>query len=147
MRSIGNSWAVLGQAPTWRHRREIALAAIGVVLIAGASVILSLVDAAATKPDVSFVPVRAIIADTRPSTGPTAEGDQAAAPRSSTAALPVREPETSPTEPSREALQKSDVWNERKWWKGDQQKRSRGAYWQRSAHVRLLSWGSISSER
>ena len=46
----------IGQAPTLRHRREIALVAIGVVAVASASVILSLVDVAATKPHASFVP-------------------------------------------------------------------------------------------
>ena len=58
MRSIGNSWSDLGQAPTLRHRREIMLVAIAVVAIASASVILSLVDVAATKPDASFVRAR-----------------------------------------------------------------------------------------
>jgi hypothetical protein len=140
MRSIGNSWSVLGQAPTLRHRHEIALAVIGVVAIASVSVILSLVDVAATKPNASFVPARVIITDTRPST-PKSEGDQAATPQSPTTALSVREP------PPSEAAQKSDVSNDRERWKGDRQKRSRGVYWQQSAHSRLLSQGSISSER
>ena len=39
MPSIGNSWSDLGQAPTLRHRRDIALVAIAVGAIAGASVI------------------------------------------------------------------------------------------------------------
>ena len=147
MRSIGNSWSELGQAPTLRHRREIALVAIGVVAVASASVILSLLDVAATKPHASFVPARAIITDTRPST-PTAEGDQAATPQSPTTTLSVREPVVAPLEPSpSEAAQKSDVSSNREWRKGDRQRRSRGVYWQRSAHTRLLSQGSISSER
>jgi hypothetical protein len=146
MRSIGNSWSALGQAPTLRHRREIALVAVGVVAIASASAILSLVDVAAIKPDASFVPARAIITDTRPSTL-KAEGVQAATPQSPT--LAVREPVAVPPEPPPipgEATQKSNVWNERVW-RGDRQRRSRGVYWQRSAHTRLLSQGSISSER
>jgi hypothetical protein len=146
MRSIGNSWSDLGQAPTLRHRREIALVAIGVVAIASASVILSLVDVAATKPDASFVPARAIIMDTRPST-PTAGGDQATTPQSSTT-LSVSEPVAEPPKPSpSEAAQKSEVSSDREWRRGDQQRRSRRVYWQRSAHTRLLSQGSISSER
>jgi hypothetical protein len=147
MRSIGNSWSDLGQAPTLRHRREIALVAIGVVAVASASVILSLLDVAATKPHASFVPARAIITDTRPST-PTAEGDQAATPQSPTATRSVREPVVAPLEPSpSEAAQKSDVSSNREWRREDRQRRSRGVYWQRSAHTRLLSQGSISSER
>ena len=147
MRSIGNSLSDLGQAPTLRHRREIMLVAIGVAAIAGASVILSLVDVAATKPDASFVPARAIVTDTRPST-PTAEGDQAATPQSSTAILSAREPVAAPPEPSpSEAAQKSDVSSDREWRRGDRQRRSRGVYWQQSVHTRLLSQGSISSER
>jgi hypothetical protein len=147
MRSIGNSLSDLGQAPTLRHRREIMLVAIGVAAIAGASVILSLVDVAATKPDASFVPARAIVTDTRPST-PTAGGDRATTPQSSTTTLSVSEPVAEPPKPSpSEASQKSEVSSDREWRRGDQQRRSRGVYWQRSAHTRLLSQGSISSER
>lgn len=144
-----NSLSDLGIAPTFADRRDIALVSIAVGAIAGASVIFSLADVAATKSDAQIVPAQAITTDARASTSPTAEGDQAATLQSSTTALAVREPVAAPPEPPpSEAAQKSDVRNNREWWRSYRhESRSRGVYWQRSAHTRLLSQGSISSER
>jgi hypothetical protein len=152
-----NSLPDLGQAPTFADRRDIALVAIAVGAIAGASVIFSLVDVASTKSDAQIMPasdaqiVRAqeITTEAGTSTSPTAEGDQAATPQSPTTTLSVREPVAAPPEPPPtpgEAAQKSDVSSDHEWRRGDRQRRSRGVYWQ-SAHTRLLSQGSISSER
>ena len=144
-----NSLSDLGKAPTFADRRNIALVAIAVGAVAGASVIFSLVDVAATKSDAQIVPAQAITTDARASTSPTAEGDQAATPQSPTTAIAVQEPVAAPPElpptPS-EAARKSDVSSDHEWRRGDRQRRSRGVYWQ-SAHTRLLSQGSISSER
>jgi hypothetical protein len=143
-----NSLSDLGKAPTFADRRDIALVAIAVGAIAGVSVIFSLADVAATKSDSQIVPAQAITTDARASTSPTAEGDQAATLQSPTTAIAVREVAAPPEPPPSEAAQKSDVWNNRVWWRSYRhERRSRGVYWQRSAHTRLLSQGSISSER
>ena len=142
-----NSLPDLDQAPTFADRRDIGLVAIAVGAIAGASVIFSLVDVASTKSDAQIVPAQAITTEARASTSPTAEGDQAATPQSPTTTPFVREPVAAPPEPSpSEAARKLDVSSDHEWRRGDRQRRSRGVYWQ-SAHTRLLSQGSISSER
>jgi len=147
MRSIGNSWPELGQTPTLRRGRQTALVVIGVAAIASVSVISSLIDATATRSVASFVPVRAMVTEERFSPAPTAEGNQGAAASPSTIAPAVRQPLAAPAQLPRQANQKSNVWNDREWWKGDRQRRSRSAYWQRSAHARVSFPGSISSER
>ena len=145
MRSIGNAWSALCQTPTLRRGRQTALVVVGVAAIAAASVLSSLTDATAINPAASFAPARAMLTTLLPAL--TAEENQGAAASLPTTAPASREQSASPAKPSREVDRKLTVWNEREWWKGDRQKRSRNGYWPRSAHARVLFPGSISSER
>jgi len=119
MRVIGN-WSDLGQAPSFRQRRELALVAIGIGAIASASVVLALVDLTSKKSDVSFVSGRAIVTNTAPSPSSLGPNDKA---------MPVKTPDiplqfsgraAAPIDPRiGEARQKIDAWNQRDWWKGN----------------------------
>ena len=145
MRSIGNAWSALGQTPPSRRGCQTGLVVVGVAAIAAASAFSSLTDATATNPAASFVQARAMVTTYSPA--PTAEENQAAAASPPTILPASRESSASPAKPPRDVDRKSTVWNEREWWKGDRQRRSRNTYWQRSVHARALFPGSISSQR
>src|SRR6516225_796449 len=137
MRLIGNSWSELGQAPTIRQSRDLALVAIAVGAIASASVGFALVDLASTKTNVSFVPARAFVTDA--SATPQRRSEQEVSTPKPTSAVPVGNRILAPAKPSiSEIAPKSQVSNERYWWNGNRHTRAHSAYWQRPARFRSL---------
>jgi hypothetical protein len=148
MQAIGNSWSDLGRAPTFRQRRQVAFVAIAVAAIAGASVVLALVDLTSRKSDAPFVSVRAIVTDLAPSASAPALSERAIPVPASAPAIPVQVQEraAAPVEPTNRVAP-NDVWKQRDWWKGNAHTKPRSAYWQRSARFRSFPRGSISSER